>query len=405
MEPPKTLLDPLRYREHGYPHEAWTALRRESPVAYVVPDAGIPYWAITRHDDIRWISRQPELFANWPRFKASAGSEEVAKARTLSSMDPPEHRAYRSLVSEHFKPRALARLREPIEEVALELIGNLGEPGSESEFDFVERIAAPLPIMIIAWLLGLPREDWTLIYQMTNAMTGFADEDYMRPGETINDTIARGRAEIYGYFGDIAKARRANPGDDLISRLACAEIDGQPIADSELMAYYLILIVAGNETTRNAVSGGVHAFIQNQEQWRALRDNPALVASTVEEVLRFTSPVIHHARTAAKDVEISGTKVAAGDTVALFYPSANRDESIFDEPFAFKVDRQPNRHLAFGIGEHFCLGAHLARIEIELVMRHLSRSVREIELTGPVERLASANVGGIKSLPVRIRLD
>jgi cytochrome P450 len=259
--------------------------------------------------------------------------------------------------------------------------------------------------MIIAWLLGLPREDWTLIYQMTNAMTGFADEDYMRPGETINDTIARGRAEIYGYFGDIAKARRANPGDDLISRLACAEIDGQPIADSELMAYYLILIVAGNETTRNAVSGGVHAFIQNQEQWRALRDNPALVASTVEEVLRFTSPVIHHARTAAKDVEISGTKVAAGDTVALFYPSANRDESIFDEPFAFKVDRQPNRHLAFGIGEHFCLGAHLARIEIELVMRHLSRSVREIELTGPVERLASANVGGIKSLPVRIRLD
>jgi cholest-4-en-3-one 26-monooxygenase len=404
MRSPTQLLDARSYGERGYPHEAWTELRRRAPVLWIEPDEGIPYYAITRHADVVHISRDPGLFTNWPRFKASVGSDEAAKARTLSSMDPPEHRNYRQLVSRHFTPRALAKLREPIEAVALELMEALGEPGTENELDFVDKIAAPLPILIIAWLLGLPRDDWPLLYRMTHAMTGFADPEYQQPGETPAQTIARGRAEIYAYFADLAKERRARPGDDLVSLLARSTIDGAPIGEEELLAYYLILIVAGNETTRNAISGGVHALIEHSEQWRALRADSSLASTAVEEVLRYVSPVIHHARTASRDTEIGGVAIRAGQTVALFYPSANRDESVFEDPFSFRIDRRPNPHLAFGIGEHVCLGAHLARIEIELVLRHLAQRVARIERTGPIERLASANVGGIKELRVRLQL-
>jgi cytochrome P450 len=401
---PGHLLDARHYGEHGYPHDDWTRLRRAAPLAWIEPNEGIPYWAVTLHEDIVRISRDPVVFTNRPRFKASVGGEESAKARTLSSMDPPEHRTYRQLISRRFTPRALARMREPIERVALDLMADLGEPGAECELDFVERVAAPLPILIIAWLLDLPREDWPLIYAMTHAMTGFADPEYQRPGETPEQTIARGRAEIYAYFADLAKARRTGPGDDLVSLLARAKVDGAPIGEAELLAYYLILIVAGNETTRNAISGGVHALIDHPDQWQALRSDPTRAGAAVEEVLRYVSPVIHHARTAARDVEIRGTRIAQGETVALFYPSANRDERIFDDPFAFRIDRSPNRHLAFGVGEHVCLGAHLARLEIELVLRHLAHRVESIERTSPIERLASANVGGIKGLRVRMRM-
>lgn len=397
------LLDSDYYGRQGYPHAEWARLRREDPVSRVIPDSGLPYWAITKHEDIVRISRQPEQFTNWPRFKASHGNEEIAQARTLSSMDPPEHREYRELINRQFTPRALAKLRVPIEEVTTSLMDALGDAGSEAEFDFVERVAAPLPIMIIAWLLDLPREDWKEIYAMTHAMTGFADADYQQAGESVEETIVRGRGEIYQYFSDIARKRRADPGDDLVSLLATAKIGGAALPEAELMGYFLILIVAGNETTRNAISGGMLAFLENPSQWQALREREDWMGSAVEEVLRFTSPVIHHARTSTRDVEIRGTKIRGGDTLALFYPSANRDEDVFDAPFALRIDRSPNRHLAFGIGEHVCLGAHLARIEIELVLRHLVGRVVEMESTSPAERLASANVGGIKSLPIRFR--
>ncbi len=401
------LLDPDAYRRYGYPHELWRRLRSDRPVAFVDPDEGDPYWAITKHEDIVWISRQPMRFTNWPRFKASAGGEEIAQARTLSSMDPPEHRQFRELISRRFTPRALSRRREPIEAVTTawldDLLDEACDPGREAAFDFVARVAAPLPIQIIAWLLDLPREDWGEIYRMTHAMTGFADSEYQRPGERVEDTIARGRREIYAYFADLTRERRARPGDDLISDLATARIEGELLDDAYLMAYCLILIVAGNETTRNALSGGLLAFLDHPDQWQRLRREPVLVLSAVEEILRFTSPVIHHARTSADDVELRGAKIRAGDLVALFYPSANRDDAVFEDPSGFRIDRRPNRHLAFGVGEHVCLGAHLARLEIELILRQLSQRVCGIESAGEAERLASANVGGIKSLPVRLR--
>ncbi len=402
--PQGTLLYPETYADSGYPHDTWARLRREDPIHFVDPERGRPYWAITRHADIVQISREPQRFTNWPRFKAGEGADEIAAVRTLSSMDPPEHRIYRQIVSKRFTPRALAQLREPIEAVTLELMDTLALEGSSCELDFVERVAAPLPILIIAWLLGLPREDWQRIFRLTNAMIGFADAEFQQEGETLEDTLRRARGEIFEYFADLSAERRKNPGDDLISQLACAEIDGRPLPEGELLAYYLILVVAGNETTRNAVSGGLLAFIENPAQWQRLHQDPSLLPGAVEETLRWTSPVIHHARTAAQDVVLRGVEIAKGDTLALFYPSANRDEEVWSDPFTFRIDRPRNPHLALGVGEHVCLGAHLARLEIELALRHLSRRIESMERTGPIERLASANVGGIKQLPVRLQL-
>jgi cholest-4-en-3-one 26-monooxygenase len=400
----ESLLYAETYAESGYPHDEWTRLRREDPVHFVDPERGRPYWAITRHADIVWISRQPERFTNWPRFKAGEGADEIAAVRTLSSMDPPDHRTYRQIVSKRFTPRALAKLREPIEAVTLELMDGLALEGDTCELDFVERVAAPLPILIIAWVLGLPRRDWQRIFQLTNALIGFADSEFQQEGENFEDTLRRSRGEIFEYFAGLSAERRKSPGDDLISQLACAEIDGEPLPEDELLAYYLILVVAGNETTRNAVSGGLLAFIENPEQWSRLRADPSLLPGAVEETLRWTSPVIHHARTAAEDVALRGVPIKQGDTLALFYPSANRDEEIWDDPFSFRIDRPRNPHLALGVGEHVCLGAHLARLEIELALRHLSQRIESMECSGPVERLASANVGGIKQLPVRLHL-
>ena len=216
--------------------------------------------------------------------------------------------------------------------------------------------------------------------------------------------LRRARGEIFEYFAGLSAERRRNPGEDLVSQLACATIDGEPLPEEELLAFYLTLVVAGNETTRNAVSGGMLAFCENPAAWQQLIGDPALLPGAVEEILRWTSPVIHHARTAAEDVTLRDTRIAKGDTLALFYPSANRDEEVWEDPFSFRIDRARRPHLALGVGEHVCLGAHLARLEIELVFRHVAQRVTGMERTGPIERLASANVGGIKQLPLRLQL-
>ena len=207
-----SLLYAETYAQSGYPHEVWARLRREDPVHYVDPARGRPYWAITKHADIVWISRQPQRFTNWPRFKASEGADEIAAVRTLSSMDPPDHRTYREIVSKRFTPRALGALREPIEAVTRELMDGLGLEGESLDLDFVERVAAPLPILIIAWVLGLPRDDWQRIFELTNALIGFADGEFQREGETLEDTLRRARGEIFEYFAGLSAERRRNPG-------------------------------------------------------------------------------------------------------------------------------------------------------------------------------------------------
>jgi cytochrome P450 len=210
--------------------------------------------------------------------------------------------------------------------------------------------------------------------------------------------------EVFGYFARLVEEKKKNPADDLITLFAHAEVDGKRLEFVDVLAWCLIVVVAGNETTRNATTGGMLAFIENPQELRRLQQDPKLLAPAVEEVVRWTSPIIHFARTAREDYDLRGKKIRAGDALALFYPSANRDEEVFDEPFRFRIDRRPNRHVGFGVGEHFCLGVHLARLELMVAYKHLLPRIDEVELAGPVERLHSSLVGGVKHLPIRYKL-
>jgi cytochrome P450 len=257
---------------------------------------------------------------------------------------------------------------------------------------------------VIAWLLGVPRSDWKLLFDWTNRTIGSGDPEYQVEGQSAAETARQANIELYQYFARLVQEKRRNPADDLVSVFAHAEVDGQPLPPIDVLSYCNIIVVAGNETTRNATSGGILALIDHPGELRRLQANPGLLRPAIEEILRWTSPIIHFARTASADTEIRGKRIRKGEKLALFYPSANRDEEIFDEPFRFDIARQPNRHLAFGIGEHFCAGAHVARLELEFAYKYLLPRIDEIELAGPVERLRSNLVGGVKHLPIHYRL-
>jgi cytochrome P450 len=252
-------------------------------------------------------------------------------------------------------------------------------------------------------MLGIPRSDRELFFRWTNEIIGSSDKDFQREGATPRQTAEAAIAEQTMYFGQMVQSRRRCPMEDMTSVIANARIDGGPMPDKELFSYLVLLIVAGNETTRNAASGGLLAFTENPDEWRKLVANPALVDSAVEEILRWTTPVIQFARTPTEDFELRGQKIKAGELLCLFYPSANRDEEVFDDPFVFRADRDPNPHLAFGIGEHLCLGAHLARTELKAILNRLLARGVVAERCGQVERLHSSFVGGIKRMPVKLR--
>jgi len=398
------LIDPGEYAQHGYPHDAWRRLRREAPV-FRCERSEPPFWALVRHADIVAVSRQPERFVNAPRFQYVAGAHgENFVARTIISMDPPDHRRYRELVSPRFTPRALRPLGPEIDAIARELLDAWAERGADGECDFVEAFAAPLPIAVIARMLGLPHADWPRLYAWTNRIVVASDPQFRAPGASQEETRQQATAELFAYFRELVARRREAPGDDLVSLLALSKVAGAPLAELELLSYYLILVAAGNETTRNAISGGLLAFLEHPDEWQRVRRDPSLLARAVEEVLRWTSPVVQMARTATQDSVVGGAPIRAGDTLVMFYPSANRDEALFAEPDRFRVDRHPNRHLAFGVGEHVCVGAHLARQELVAAFRQLARSLERAELAGPVERLRSSMVGGLKRLPIRYAL-
>ena len=391
------------YAEHGYPHLAWKRLRAEAPVHFVERQHGRPFWAVTRHEDITRISRDPRGFLNAPRVTVVEDRSELA-VRMLLNMDPPEHHAYRSLVNKRFTPRALARITSQVDEIATTILDELITEGADREIDFVERVSALLPIWVIAKMLGVPREDWKKLFDWTNQTVGAADPEYQIDGRSGVETMQSARGEMFEYFSEMIEVRRKDPRDDLVSVLTHATLDGQPIPTHELLSYYFLIVVAGNETTRNATTGGLLALIENQDQLRAVRRDPSLIKPLVEEILRWTSPVIHFCRTSTQDIEMHGKKIRAGDNLCLFYPSANRDERVFDAPDEFRLDRSPNRHIAFGIGEHVCLGAHVARLELQVIFRHLTARLEEVELAGPIERLRSSVIGGIKHMPIRYRL-
>jgi cytochrome P450 len=251
---------------------------------------------------------------------------------------------------------------------------------------------------------------WPTMFDWTNRIIGSTDPEYQVEGQTTTETFQAARLQLFAYFAEMARERKAGAArgiasEDIVSVIANSEIDGAGLPDRELLSYFFLLVVAGNETTRNAMTGGLLALLDHRDQWERLRRDPSLVDSAVEEIVRWTTPVIQFCRTPVEDVEIRGKKIRAGENLCLFYPSANRDEEIFKDPFAFRIDRKPNRHIAFGIGEHFCLGANLARLELRVMFRHLVARLAECEPTGPPERLRSSFVGGIKRMPIRYRLE
>ena len=399
------VITPDSFQNHGYPHEAWARLRRESPIHFF-GDAEVPFWAITRHADITTISKQPDLFLNGPRLFVNPRAEEMQadstdfeRPPTLIEMDNPQHRAYRKIISSRFTPAALKKIHADVDRIARKIVDDLLAVG-EGEVDFVEAVAAPLPIAVIGWLLGVPESDWPSLYDWTNRMIGFDDPEF-NPTDLENEG-ARAMIELFTYFTELVEERRAKPQDDLISLFTHADVDGKKLPLLDVLSYCQIIVGAGNETTRNATSGGMLALVQNPEQMCKLAD-PTNLRTGVEEILRWSSPVIHFARTLAQDTVFNGHALKQGDAVALYYPSANRDEEIFDDPYAFRVDRKPNRHLAFGVGEHFCAGAHVARLELEMAFKYLLPRLEGVELAGEPDRLRSNLIGGIKRLPIRFK--
>jgi cholest-4-en-3-one 26-monooxygenase len=395
------LVHPEHYARSGYPHDIWTWMRANDPVYWWDQGEGIPFWAITKHEDITTIGKRPEDFLSGPRLVVSHKPEvDHEFPPTLIQLDPPKHGIYRRLISKRFTPRYLERFHADIEHIGKEIVEELVESG-DGECDFVERISAQLPIAVIAWMLGLPRADWNLLFDWTNRIIGADDPEFEFEGKTGPELSMATMTEVFTYFTALVEEKKKNPADDLVTLFTEMRVDGEPLPPMDILTWCLIIVIAGNETTRNATTGGMLALIEHQEELRRLQQRPDLLSSAVEEIVRWTTPIIHFARTATRDFPLRDKIIKKDDAVALFYPSANRDEEIFEDPFTFRIDRNPNRHLGFGVGEHFCLGAHLARLEMEVAYKYLVPRIAEIELAGPVERLSSSLVGGVKHLPIR----
>lgn len=398
------------YAQNGYPHPEWTRLRREDPVHWTNPPMYRPFWSITKHADITEVSTQPERFRSAGRFILfpdlpgvdSRMLEENPPLRMLVNMDPPEHRDFRKLVSTWFTPRAIQRLEARLEDITTEVFDELAKDGGIYDCDFVRDVAAIQPLRMITEILGIPREREQFVLRVTNENFGIEDPEFQRAGETPEERLAF-LPEAFAYLSEITEDRRKSPRNDLSTVLANATINGQPVPTFELFSLYFLVMVAGHDTTRNAISSGMLALLEHPDEFEKLRNNPALIETGADEIVRWTTPVNHFSRTATEDYELRGKTIKKGDSLALFYASANRDEEIYDDPFEFRLDRDPNPHLGFGVGEHFCLGAHLARLDLKVFFRQLAERVETIELSAPVERLAASFVGGAKHMNVRYR--
>jgi cholest-4-en-3-one 26-monooxygenase len=397
------LASPEHYQRNGYPHAEWTWLRRHAPVFWYERPKVEPFWAVTKHADVIEISKQPELFLNAPRlavFTRDLPPPPEGEVRHLLNMDPPDHARYRRLASSWFTPRAIRSMDDKVARVTREVLDAAAETTAG---DFVQDVSARITIAVIAEMLGVPRRDWELLFRWTNEIIAPQDPEFQH-GQTAEETIQRARLEVFAYFNQLAETRRVGPTDDIVSVIANGELNGTPLPPVELLSYYFLLVVAGNETTRNAMTGGLLAFLEHPAEWEKLRAHPGLLDSAVEEVVRWTTPVIQFARTATRDYALRGVTIRKGQAVCLYYPSANRDEEVFPDPFAFRIDRDPNPHIGFGMGEHLCLGAHLARLELRHAFAQLRDRLEHCELAGAVERVRSSFVGGIKHAPMRWRL-
>jgi len=384
----------------GVPHEWFTRLRREAPVHWHPESDGPGFWTVTSYDDFVIVNRDWETYSSmrgavfmWDIPEAALEQQRML----MLNMDPPLHTRYRLLINKGFTPRMVNALEDTMRDRTREILDRVAERG---ECDFVVDVAAELPLQVIADLMGVPQEDRHKLFDWSNRMIGAEDPEY---GLTEEDT-AIASMELYAYAAELANQKRANPGEDLISVLSTkAEVDGEQLSGLEIDLFFLLLSVAGNETTRNLISHGLVALLEHPDQLARLRANPDLMGSTIEEMLRWASPVMQFRRTAMVDHELHGQPIKEGDKVVFWHISANRDETKFADPFTFDITRSPNEHVAFGGGgPHFCLGANLARMEIRVMFEELLARFPEMEITGEVSRLRSNFINGIKHIPLRV---
>lgn len=393
IDPPPEidLVDPELY-SHGDPFAVWRWLRVNDPVRWHQPTAHLPgFWVLTTYQDVRAVYRDPVTFssARGILLRPEKHGTDPGGGRTLALTDPPRHRQLRALVDRWFAVRSVRLLEVAMADVARSVIDAALERG---RCDFVADIAARIPLFVICNVMGIPASDWEHIFALTNQAFGAA--------EALDRRIAH--LEILRYFEELRLVKEKDPGDDLVSMLAAAAIDGQRLTPDEIFLNCDNLLVGGTENTRIAAAGGMLAFLEHPHEWRALADNPSLFPSAMEEVLRWTSSATHIMRTAMRPVTLHGRHVEAGERVTLWNPSANRDEATFVDPDLFNIRRRPNRHLAFGAGEHFCLGGTLARSELRILFNELRVHDIRIELAGEPVRLSSIVVNGLERLPVEL---
>jgi cholest-4-en-3-one 26-monooxygenase len=402
IAPSLDLTDPDLYA-HRVPHEEFAALRRAAPVRWNPQpgDMGFNddgFWAVTRHKDVVAISRDSDTFSSYEngaivRFPSGNTRDQVELQRVIMlNTDPPHHTKIRGIVSRGFTPRAINDLRQVLAERAAKIVATALEEGTGN---FVTDVACELPLQAIAELIGVPQDDRHKLFTWSNDMVGYDDPDYQADGETA-------AAEVLGYSMLMADDRRACPRDDIVTKLVNAQVDGEELTSDEFGFFVILLAVAGNETTRNAISHGMLAFLDNPAQWELFKAERPRTA--VDEIVRWSTPVTVFQRTATRDTELGGQQIKAGQRVGMFYRSANFDEEVFDHPGEFDILRDPNPHVGFGgTGAHYCLGANLARLEIELMFNAIADTMPGISRTGEAQRLRSGWLNGVKRLPVSYR--
>ncbi|HEV2561411.1 MAG TPA: cytochrome P450 [Rhizomicrobium sp.] len=411
------LASPVTYGDEARIHALLTQLRKEDPVHWTAPDGFRPYWVVTKHADILEIEKQNDKFLNEPRsvlmdiktetdLCAMWGGPDpktgrVSPLRTLIDMDGADHRAYRGLTQAWFMPPNLKKLEARVHELAKRYVDKMMEKGPAC--DFAREIAVYYPLHVIMSIMGVPESDEPRMLKLTQELFGGQDPDLKRPDELSNEN-SNVFLDFFTYFAQITAERRAHPGEDLATVIANGKVNGCPLGDIETASYYIIVATAGHDTTSSTMAGGLRALVENPAELKKLQENPALLSTAVDEMIRWTTPVQHFMRTATEDYELRGKKIKKGDALQLLYISGNRDEEVFPDPFKFKVDREPNRHVAFGYGAHLCLGQHLAKMEIRAFFAELLKRLEQIEMAGESKRVQSLFVSGLKTLPVRFSI-
>ena len=403
-EAAKVFADPKAYTDGTKLHAALAHLRVNAPVSWVDVPSYRPFWAISKHADIMEIERANDVFTNSPRpvlVTAAADEQQAAVGvRTLIHMDDPQHRVVRAIGADWFRPKAMRALKVRVDELAKVHVDKMTSIGSEC--DFVQQVAVNYPLYVIMSLLGVPESDFPLMLKLTQELFGSDDDEYKRGAAQEEQMSAL--LEMFEYFTALTSSRRENPTEDLASAIANARIDGEPLSDIDTISYYAIIAAAGHDTTSATISGGMLALTENPDQHEKLRADLELMPLAAEEMIRWVTPVKEFMRTAQKNTTIRGVQIAAGESVLLSYVSGNRDEDVFDDPFVFDVARDPNKHIAFGYGVHFCLGAALARMEVNSFFTELLPRLQSVELAGTSQHVATTFVGGLKHLPIRYSL-